>query len=96
MIGVSIIGIVWCHLIDEVSSISGVVASIIISPTSTSLIPSIVAIIYIVVDYLLLRLFSVVDVLEIVKVWVLAPNFSLTIGAYKAQKGHISNKLHFL
>ena len=78
VIRVAIIGIVWRHFIDKVSSVSGVVARIIISPTSTSLVSSIVAMIDVVIDHLLLRLFSVVDVLEIVEVWVLASSISLT------------------
>ena len=95
VVGVAIIGIACCHLFDEVAAVSGVLTSIIISPTSTSLVASIVAMIDVVVDYLFLRLFGVVDVLEIVEVWVNAASISLSICAYEAQKGHISNKLHF-
>ena len=64
--GVAIIGIACCHLFDEVSAVSGVFASIIIRPASALLVPIVVAMIDVVVDYLFLRLFGVVDVLEIV------------------------------
>ena len=95
VVGVAIIRIACCHLFDEVAAVSGVLTSIIISPASTSLVSTIVAMIDVVVDYLLLSLFGVVDVLEIIEVWVKSAGICLTICAYEAQKGHISNKLHF-